>query len=209
MPAENFGIFATMIKTSEFIGSFPSWAKCPKTKKREFAFIGRSNVGKSSLINLLIERKQLAHVSKQPGKTQMLNYILVNDAWYLVDLPGYGYAKQSKKKRRSWQKMVRNYLLESQELICAFVLVDGSIPPQPLDMDFINWLGANGIPCALVFTKVDKLKPVKLKLNLELIREAFLETWEYLPKQFLISSVTKEGREELLEYILDLAEARD
>ncbi|MDH3651797.1 MAG: ribosome biogenesis GTP-binding protein YihA/YsxC [Saprospiraceae bacterium] len=198
-----------MIHTIQFVGSYPSVDACPQTRRPEFAFIGRSNVGKSSLINLIADRKKLARVSKQPGKTQMLNFILVNETWHLVDLPGYGYAKESKKKRKSWDHMVREYLTKSPNLMCAFVLVDGSIPPQQIDIDFMNWIGENGIPCAIVYTKIDKLKPAKLKENLKQIELSFLKSWEYLPKQFLISSVAKQGREELLQYIVEIVDNQE
>ena len=190
-----------MIRVVKYVGSFPSYQKVPETPKRHYAFIGRSNVGKSSLINMLTGRKAIARVSKQPGKTQMINLFDVDDTWMLVDLPGYGYAKQSKKKRQSWKIMVRNYLQHGPQLHCAFVLLDGSIDPQAIDLEFINWIGEHQVPFAIVYTKIDKIKPRKRSANLKKIRSALLESWEELPQQFVASSVTGEGQDALIEYI--------
>jgi GTP-binding protein len=192
------------MKEVSFKGSYPSLAKMPKDDLPQFAFIGRSNVGKSSMINMLTGRKGLAKVSKQPGKTQMINLFGVDNEWILVDLPGYGYAKQSKKKRSSWLIMVNNYLVNAPFLQVAFVLIDSNIPPQTNDIEFINWLGENQIPYCLVFTKIDKLNARKIDHNVKIFQEALLMHWESLPPQFLVSSVTKSGREALLKYIESL-----
>ena len=191
-----------------FSGSYPTYKLCPKDGMPQYAFIGRSNVGKSSLINFLTGRKSLARVSKQPGKTQLLNFFKVDESWYLVDLPGYGYAKESKKKRKQWEMMIRNYLKFVSDLQCTFVLLDSSIPPQKLDIEFINWLGENRLPFVIVFTKIDKVKRQNLEKNLQTIRKALYEFWESLPVQFLVSSVKKTGHEELIGYIEGLNENR-
>lgn len=189
------------VNSTEFRGSFPRVQDCPVDDRPEFAFIGRSNVGKSSLINMLTGRKELARTSKKPGKTQLINYFLINQQWHLVDLPGYGYAKISKKKRQEWERMIQDYLVRRIQMQCAFVLIDAMIPPQPIDLDFINWLGEMRIPFVLVFTKTDRLKPDELAQNLQLIREALLETWTELPQQFLTSATARTGREEILTFI--------
>lgn len=189
------------VKQVAFAGSYPSESQCPGDGKPEYAFIGRSNVGKSSLINLLTGRKNIAHTSNTPGKTQLINYFLVNGDWYLVDLPGYGYARISKAKRRQWELMIRGYLSKRPSLQCAFVLIDSNIPPQQLDIEFINWLGERGIPFVIVFTKADRLKPEELEANTALVREALLEHWNELPQQFTTSAVRKAGKEEILQFI--------
>lgn len=194
-----------MVREVSFKGSFPSIAKMPDIPLPQFAFIGRSNVGKSSLINLLTERKNIAKVSKQPGKTQLINLFEVNEKWMLVDLPGYGYAKESKKKRQSWHKMVSDYLIAAPRLQVAFVLIDINIPPQDLDISFINWLGGKGIPFHLVFTKTDRQNERKNKKSVAQFCERLLEDWEELPRYFQVSSVTRSGQEELQQYIDDLA----
>ncbi|MEL7427126.1 MAG: ribosome biogenesis GTP-binding protein YihA/YsxC, partial [Bacteroidota bacterium] len=158
----------------EFKGSFPEQRQAPKDGKPEFAFIGRSNVGKSSLINMLTGRTGLARISNVPGKTQHLNYYLINDGWYLVDLPGYGYARVSKKLRKTWRLMMEHYFKKRESLQCVFVLVDGNIGPQQVDIEFINWLGEMGIPFILIYTKTDRCKPHELKKNIEAIRAALL-----------------------------------
>ncbi len=188
----------------EYVASFPRHALCPKDSKPEYAFIGRSNVGKSSLINMLTERNELARTSKKPGKTQMINYYVVNKNWYVVDLPGYGYAKISKKKRDDWRKMIEGYMLFRETLQCAFVLVDSRHPPQQLDLDFINWLGKMQIPFVIVFTKIDKPKASQLEENLRLFKEKMLENWEDLPQIFMTSSGKKKGRTEIMSFIEDL-----
>ncbi len=186
---------------SAFAGSYPSIQKCPAGDLPEYAFIGRSNVGKSSLINMLLDRKNLAHTSKKPGKTQLLNFYLINQAWYLVDLPGYGYAKISKSQRKKWRRMIMDYLVQRPNMQCAFVLIDAMIPPQQKDIDFMNELGELHIPFVIAFTKTDRLKPAQLLANLEAIRAALLEYWQELPQQFVTSAVTGEGREEVLQFI--------
>lgn len=189
------------INHSAYVGSFPSEAKAPRDGLPEYAFIGRSNVGKSSLINMLCDRKEMAHVSKKPGKTQMLNYYLIDKTWYIVDLPGYGYAKISKKKRHEWKRMIDNYLVKRPTLQCAFVLIDSNIPPQKIDIEFINWLGEKRVPFVIVYTKTDRLKPEELEVNLETIREELKKYWNELPQQFITSSLGNNGREEILDFI--------
>lgn len=190
------------INHTVFIGSYPKVGQCPRDERPEYAFIGRSNVGKSSLINMLAGRKEIARISKTPGKTQLLNYYLVNDEWYLVDLPGYGYAQISKRKRQEWERMIRAYLLNRMNLQCAFVLVDANIPPQQIDVEFINWLGEIRVPFVIVFTKTDRLRiQEKLESNLAAIRTELLQYWNELPQQFITSSRRGEGREEILSFI--------
>lgn len=169
----------------------------------EFAFIGRSNVGKSSLINTLVERKQLARTSHQPGKTQLLNLFLINESWFLADLPGYGYAKVSKKTRGKWQQRLENYFQYRTQLTNAFVLIDGCIPPQKIDIEFCNWLGEMGVPFSLVFTKIDKRKYGKGQ-QVASFERTLLETWDELPPTFKTSAVTGQGRKELLDYIEEI-----
>ena len=192
------------IKYAEYVGSFPTESKCPKANKPEFAFIGRSNVGKSSLINMLTGKNGLAKVSNTPGKTQTLNYFIIDTKWYLVDLPGYGYAKISKTKRHEWEKMIATYLQKRQSLQVAFVLLDANIPPQKIDVEFINWLGEMHIPFIIVYTKADKVRGNKLEDNIKAIQEELLKYWNELPKQFVTSSNKKKGRAELLEFIYDI-----
>jgi len=192
---------ANTMQEVRYMGSYPSITSCPKDEKPEYAFIGRSNVGKSSLINMLTGRNGLARISKKPGKTQMINYFLVERDWYLVDLPGYGYAKISKKKRREWEIMIEGYLQHRKTLACAFVLIDANIPAQQIDIDFLNWLGAKQVPFAIVYTKIDRLKPAEVQPNIDRIRASFLEHWEALPQEFITSSVRKEGQEEILGFI--------
>lgn len=195
----------TKIKYTDFIGSFPQHSIAPKDGKPEFAFIGRSNVGKSSLINALIERKALAHVSGKPGKTQSLNYYLVNGEWYLVDLPGYGYARISKSQRLKWEKMIHSYLKQRDTLVCAFVLIDANIPPQEKDIDFINSLGEMRVPFSIAFTKTDKSKkPEIVTANIEAFKTRLLQDWDAMPQQFVTSANKGTGREELLQYIFQL-----
>lgn len=190
-----------IIKTAEFKLSSPNLKGCPKSTLPEFAFIGRSNVGKSSLINLLTGRKDLAHISATPGKTRLINYFLVNNEWYLVDLPGYGYAKLSKSEREKFGKSTQEYLIKRENLYCIFVLIDSRIPPQEIDLEFINWLGSNQIPFVIVFTKTDKLKPAELSTNTENFKRSLKEWWAELPTMFLTSTVTKSGKEEILDFI--------
>ncbi len=193
-----------IITDVEYIGSYPTEKQCPKSNKPEYAFIGRSNVGKSSLINMLMGRKDLARVSKKPGKTQYLNYYLVNKSWYIVDLPGYGYAHISKKKRREWEKMIEGFLITRATLQCAVVLVDANIPPQQIDIEFMNWLGKMQIPFVVCYTKTDRVKPHQLEENLQAIRNELLKYWNDLPQQFVTSSNKSVGREEVLEFIKEV-----
>lgn len=191
------------MKQIEFIGSFPSADKCQVDDKPEYAFIGRSNVGKSSFINALTNRNALARVSKQPGKTQSINFFLIDADWYLVDLPGYGYAKVSKKMRGSWDNMVRTYLRTRTTISCIFQLVDISVPVQQIDLDFINWLGSCGLPFVLILTKADKAKEHVVNQHVEAFQQSLLESWEDLPPMVLTSALTKMGREEVLQIITD------
>ncbi|MEZ4885467.1 MAG: ribosome biogenesis GTP-binding protein YihA/YsxC [Chitinophagales bacterium] len=188
-----------LIKSAEYLASSVSVSKCPEPTLPEYAFIGRSNVGKSSLINMLTERNKLAKVSNTPGKTQTINHFIINDEWYLVDLPGYGYAKISKVQRKKWEQFIRNYLQKRMNLQCVFLLIDSRIPPQPIDLEFANWLGEMMIPFVIVFTKTDdrKYKPE----NVEVFRAQFLETWEEMPQHFLTSARKKTGREDVLGFI--------
>jgi len=195
------------IKYAEYIASYPQYTLCPKNGRPEYAFIGRSNVGKSSLINMLLERKELARVSGKPGKTQMLNYYLINNEWYVVDLPGYGYAKISKTQRNKWEKMINAFLTHRDELVCAFVLIDASIPPQKIDLEFIDTLGKMNVPFSIVFTKVDKTRKIaQAEENIKAFRKGLLETWDELPQQFITSANTSMGRDDILNYIYYLNE---
>lgn len=193
-----------IIKESQFITSSSAHSQCPETKLPEFAFIGRSNVGKSSLINMLTARKNLAKVSGKPGKTQLINHFLINNTWYLVDLPGYGWAKVSKTEKEKWGAMIHDYLLERKNLVLIFVLIDIRLPPQPIDVEFINWLGENAIPFALLFTKADKLSHNKNQSSVARFRKTMKSHWEQLPPVFITSSEKGDGREEVLKYIDEL-----
>ncbi len=188
------------IKSVYFVGSFPKESKAPKDNRPEFAFIGRSNVGKSSLINMLCNNANVAKVSGTPGKTRAINYFLINESWYLVDLPGYGYAKASKKDKAAWEKMIEDYLVLRSTLICAIVLIDSRHPLQNIDREFIDWLGQRHVPFVLVFTKIDKLKPVQQEENIQTIKNQLLEHWHSLPQTFTTSSKNKDGRDELLHF---------
>jgi GTP-binding protein len=189
------------INTTEFVGSFPKTSLCPTDGRAELAFIGRSNVGKSSLINMLTGKKGLAKVSQTPGKTQLLNFFLINHFWYLVDLPGYGYAKVSKVKQKVLSGMIKSYLFQREALLIAFVLIDPNIPPTKIDLEFINGLGEGNVPFALVFTKTDKLGKIAVQQSVERFLAALSETWETLPPHFVTSSEYRTGRPEMLEYI--------
>lgn len=190
-----------IIKTSEFVISNTKLSLCPKPDRAEYAFIGRSNVGKSSLINYLTNNKKLAKTSVRPGKTQLINHFMINDKWYLVDLPGYGYAKTSKTNRTKWEQFIADYILKRETLLNLFVLIDSRLPPQQIDLDFMEWLGIKGIPFSIVFTKTDKLTSAKLNKNLLLYKKEMLKYWEEMPKSFTSSAVGKAGKEAILGYI--------
>lgn len=192
------------IKSAEFVISNSEVSKCPTSKLPEYAFIGRSNVGKSSLINMLTERKSLAKISGRPGKTQLINHFLINDTWHLVDLPGYGYAKVSKTTKRTFQKFITAYFEQRSQMHCAFVLVDSRHAPQPIDMEFMLWLGEHGVPFCIIFTKADKLKPKALERNIQTYQAQMLESWTEMPHYFITSSSNGEGREEVLDFIQKL-----
>ncbi len=189
------------IKSSKFIISKPHWKDCPKPDIPEYAFIGRSNVGKSSLINALCGNKGLAKTSSTPGKTQLINHFLINEEWYLCDLPGYGYAKVSKKSREEWGKMIKNYILNRENLMNTFVLVDSRIKPQQIDIDFMLFLGEKGVPFSVIFTKADKIKQKDLNSNIKLFEVELFKFWEELPPYFITSSEKKTGKEKVLNYI--------
>ncbi len=190
-----------IIKSAEFIISNTDYRKCPQDGKPEYAFIGRSNVGKSSLINMLTNRKGLAMTSSTPGKTMLINHFLINDAWYLVDLPGYGYARRGKEGREKIRTLIEDYILGREEMTNLFVLVDSRHEPQQIDLEFMEWLGENGVPFGIVFTKADKLGSGRLQLNINSYKDKLLESWEELPPIFVTSSEKGEGREGLLDYI--------
>jgi len=192
------------IKSAKYIASYEKLSQCPKDGRPEFAFIGRSNVGKSSMINMLSGQQALAKVSKSPGKTKMINYFNIDDAWYLVDLPGFGYAKVSKKQRKAFKTMIESYIGQRETLFCTFMLVDASIPPQKIDLEFINWMGQAGVPFVIVFTKTDKGTIAKREAHVQAFKETMEETWEDMPTSFLTSSSKKSGREEILNFIEDL-----
>lgn len=190
-----------LIKTAEFVMSNSEVAKCPKDTLPEYAFIGRSNVGKSSLINMLTNHKHLAKTSGRPGKTQLINHFLINKNWFLVDLPGYGYAKVSKSAKKKFQKFITDYFEKRQQLVSAFVLVDIRHEPQKIDLEFMEWMGEHGIPFSIIFTKADKLKPKAIERHVEEYTEELLKTWEETPKHFITSSTASVGRDEVLQFI--------
>jgi GTP-binding protein len=189
------------VKSAKFVISNTDIGKCPAGTLPEYAFIGRSNVGKSSLINMLTNNKHLAMTSQTPGKTQLINHFIINDKWHLVDLPGYGYAQRGKKGRENMQKIIERYILEREQLTNLFVLIDCRHEPQKIDLEFMEWLGEYGIPFSIIFTKTDKISKGKVSENIGIYRAKMLETWEELPPAFTSSSEKKEGREEILGYI--------
>lgn len=189
------------IKTAEFIISNTEVSKCPADGKPEFAFIGRSNVGKSSLINMLTSKKGLAKTSGTPGKTQLINHFLINDHWYLVDLPGYGYAKVSRSQRSTFERFIADYLTKRETLFNIFVLLDARLEPQKIDLEFMNWCGEKGLPFSMVFTKIDKLSSTALQKNLAKYKKEMLKVWAELPPVFTTSSESAFGKEPLLNYI--------
>lgn len=193
-----------LIRSAEFVISNSDVRKCPTPTLPEFAFIGRSNVGKSSLINALANQKSLAKTSGKPGKTQLINHFLINKKWYLVDLPGYGYAKTSKSKRKKWEAFIEEYLLTRENLYTTFILLDSRLEPQKIDLEFMSWCGENQLPFSMVFTKTDKLSNVELQKNLAAYKREMLKYWEEMPPMFTTSSVSGQGREELLNYIQEL-----
>ncbi|RAJ22703.1 GTP-binding protein [Gelidibacter algens] len=190
-----------IIKTAEFIMSNSEVAKCPKDILPEYAFIGRSNVGKSSLINMLTNHKNLAKTSGRPGKTQLINHFLINKNWFLVDLPGYGYARVSKTAKKKFQKFITDYFEKRQQLVSAFVLIDLRHEPQKIDLEFLEYMGEKGIPFSIVFTKADKLKPKAIVRNAEAYMQELLKTWEETPHYFITSSTSAVGRDEVLHHI--------
>lgn len=189
------------VKTARFVISNTDVRKCPEGTLPEYAFIGRSNVGKSSLINMITNHKGLALTSQKPGKTQLINHFMINENWYLVDLPGYGYAQRGKTGRENIKRIIENYILEREQLTNLFVLIDSRHEPLEIDLEFMEWLGENGVPFALIFTKIDKISKGKLNENLEKYRQKMFETWEELPPILVSSSETREGKEDILNYI--------
>lgn len=189
------------IKEARFLISNSEVEKCPIPNKPEYAFIGRSNVGKSSLINMLTNKKALAKISGNPGKTRLINHFIINDEWYLVDLPGYGYAKVPITERKKWEKFLRKYILQRENLYCLFVLIDSRHEPQAVDLDFMEWVGISEIPFSIIFTKTDKLKPEELEENLKVYQEKMFEKWETMPGYFVSSAETGEGKDEILDFI--------
>jgi GTP-binding protein len=189
------------IVSADFVTSSTDWRKCPETRRPEFAFIGRSNVGKSSLINMLVDRKKLAKTSSTPGKTQTINHFIVNNEWYLVDLPGYGYASASRSARFAWGKMIEDYLKHRENLFCTFILLDSRLSPQAIDLDFISWMGSNHLPLVILLTKSDKIKQQELAKSKNAIEKKLGEQWEELPTLFITSSEKKSGRDKVLDFI--------
>ncbi|MDH7445178.1 ribosome biogenesis GTP-binding protein YihA/YsxC [Aquimarina sp. 2201CG14-23] len=192
------------ISNAEFVMSNSDVAKCPKNNLPEYAFIGRSNVGKSSLINMLTGRKSLAKTSGRPGKTQLINHFIINKSWFLVDLPGYGYARVSKSSKKVFQKFITAYFSKRTQLVSAFVLIDCRHEPQKIDLEFMQWLGENQIPFSIVFTKADKLTKTQLPLNIESYTKEMLQYWEEMPNYFITSSSSGLGKDEVLQYIQEI-----
>ncbi|NQZ78266.1 MAG: YihA family ribosome biogenesis GTP-binding protein [Ekhidna sp.] len=189
------------IKSAEFVISSPDVGGCPNPDRPEYAFIGRSNVGKSSLINHITNRRKLAKTSSTPGKTQLINHFMINDSWYLVDLPGYGWAQTSKVNKAAWKKMIHTYLEQRQNLACVFVLVDIRHEPQNIDLDFMQWLGEEGIPFCIIFTKSDKLGKTQIQSNVASYKKEMKKTWEEVPPTFVTSSADRTGGEKILDFI--------
>ncbi len=192
------------IKSAKFVISNTDVRKCPEGNLPEYAFIGRSNVGKSSLINMLTNHKGLAMTSATPGKTLLINHFLINEEWYLVDLPGYGFAQRGMAQREQLRQIIENYILEREQLVCLFVLIDCRHPAQKIDLEFMEWLGENDVPFTIIFTKTDKIGRGRLKENIKAYQEAMLGTWEELPPMLCSSSENKEGREEILDFIEEI-----
>ena len=192
------------IKSAKFVISNTDVRKCPEGNLPEYAFIGRSNVGKSSLINMLTNHKVLAMTSATPGKTLLINHFLINEEWYLVDLPGYGFAQRGMAQREQLRQIIENYILEREQLVCLFVLIDCRHPAQKIDLEFMEWLGENDVPFTIIFTKTDKIGRGRLKENIKAYQEAMLGTWEELPPMLCSSSENKEGREEILDFIEEI-----
>ncbi|MGN7720358.1 ribosome biogenesis GTP-binding protein YihA/YsxC [Chitinophaga sp. 22620] len=190
-----------VIKSAEYLISNVDWQKCPPPDMPEYAFIGRSNVGKSSLINMLTNHSSLAKTSGTPGKTQLINHFLINKSWYIVDLPGYGFAKVSQSQRRSWEQMIENYLRKRTNLVNVFVLIDSRLPPQKIDIEFVNQLGEWQVPFQLVFTKADKSTQLETSRNVKAFLNKLRETWQFLPANYVTSTVKKSGRDKILEFI--------
>ena len=195
-----------LVKTARFVISNTDIKKCPNDGKPEYAFIGRSNVGKSSLINMLTGHRKLAMTSATPGKTLLINHFVVNDEWYLVDLPGYGYAKRSKTQNEQLEHIISSYILDREAMTLLFVLIDCRHEPQKIDLEFFQWLGENGVPFSIIFTKADKLTKTALGANIEAYKKRLLEDWEELPPVFITSSETSLGRDEILQYISEINE---
>jgi GTP-binding protein len=189
------------VKTAQFVMSNTDVRKCPEGTLPEYAFIGRSNVGKSSLINMITHHKGLALTSQKPGKTQLINHFIINNEWYLVDLPGYGYAQRGKAGRENIKRIIENYILGREQLTSLFVLIDSRHQPQKIDLEFMEWLGENGVPFSIIFTKIDKISKGKLNENMETYKNTMYETWDELPPILTSSAETREGKEEILDYI--------
>ncbi|CAN5574230.1 ribosome biogenesis GTP-binding protein YihA/YsxC [soil metagenome] len=190
-----------VVKNAVFVVSNSDFTKCPVTEYPEYAFIGRSNVGKSSLINMITNNFKLAKTSGRPGKTQLINHFLIDDQWYLVDLPGYGWARVSKDKKAKWEEMIKGYLMHRSNLACVFVLIDSRLDPQAIDLEFLQWVGKMEIPFVLIFTKADKQSNNKTQATIAKFRKRMLQEWEELPPYFITSAVEKSGKEEILEFI--------
>jgi GTP-binding protein len=189
------------INFAEFVVSNTDYQKCPNPDKPEYAFIGRSNVGKSSLINMVTGKSKLAKTSEVPGKTQLINHYLINKEWYLVDLPGYGWARVSKESRAKWEKMIKEYLGKRENLECVLILIDSRLEAQAIDLEFMEWMGISGIPFVIVFTKADKQSATKTKSLIDTYKKKLLETWEEIPPYFITSSAKEQGKEEILNFI--------